>query len=238
MLNQATYWIEVAAAVTDALLLLRIVLLKLPRTYLFITLVAVLAVFFDVVALWLGVQSQESGRVFFYSRFLYAFLYPAAAWEVFEEVGTELGKLRRTAVFRMVSSLLMALIFGLVFAAFADTGEDSGGQATLAMVGIVLWAASSVASVAFLWTIHKVIKSQKIPLPNNTFVWLIYFELFLAAEVAACLFAIAAPLVNTAFADVVDMVVNVYGIAITLWCVWRLKAAASGVPSAPEKASL
>ncbi|MBV8552389.1 MAG: hypothetical protein JOY54_13885 [Acidobacteriaceae bacterium] len=238
MLNQATYWVEIAAAVADVMLLLRVVLLKLQRTYLFITLVAVLAVFFDGVTLWLGTQSQESQRVFVYSRFLYAFLYPAAVWDVFEEVHSEVGKLRKTAISRLLSSLLMALLFGLLFTAFADTNEAGGGEALTAMLGIVLWAASSVACVAFLWTLHRAIRAQKIPLPNNTFVWLVFFELLLLAEIAGCIFAIVAPLINANIANGVDVVVNVYGIAITLWCVWRLRGTASGVPSAPEKASL
>ena len=140
ILGQATYWIEIAAAVVDALLLLRFLMLKLQRTYFFIFLVCLLAVFFDGVGLWLGIQSQESARVSFYSRFLYVFLYPAAAWDVFEEIRAQVAKPRRTALFRLISSLLMATIFGFLVLAFADTG-NAGSQGAIAMLGVVLWAA-------------------------------------------------------------------------------------------------
>lgn len=238
MLNQATYWVAVAAAVADGLLLLRLLFLRLQRTYLFITIVCVLAVFFDVVTLWLGLQSAESGRVSLYSRFLYVLIYPAAAWEVFEEIRSRIAQLRRAAMLRLFSSVMMAAIFGLVLIAFADTGEAGGTQPVVTMMAVVLWTGSSVASLAFLWSMHRAVKKQQIALPNNTFVWLRFFELLLAAEVVTCIYAIGAPLMKQNVEDIVDIVLNLYGIAITLWCVRKLRAIASDVPSASENARL
>jgi len=238
MLNQANYWIEIAAAVVDALLLLRFLLLKLQKTYFFIFLVCVLTVFFDVITLWLGIQSQEAGRVTFYSRFLYVFLYPAAAWDVFEEIRAQIAKVRRLAIFRLVSSVFMATIFGLLFIAFADTSGDGGREAVITLLGLVLWAASAVASLAFLLTLHRETRKQKITLPNNTFVWLVFFELLMAVEVLVCVAALALPLLNSRVEDVADICFNTYGILITIWCVWRLRAVVSDLPSASEKASL
>ncbi|MBV8572229.1 MAG: hypothetical protein JO319_16535 [Acidobacteriaceae bacterium] len=237
MLNQVTHWVEIAAAVIDALLLMRVLQLRLQRIYLFITIVCVLAVFFDGVTLWLGIQSAESGRVSLYSRFLYVVIYPAAAWEVFEEIRARIAPLRRAAMLRLITSLIMAAIFGLVFIAFADTAQ-AGSQGVITLLAVVLWTGSSVASVAFLWTMHRAIKKQKIALPNNTFVWLVYFELLLALEVVICIYAIAGPLLNQGAEDIADIVFNTYGMLITLWCVWKLRAIASGVPSAQEKPSL
>lgn len=238
MLNQASYWVEIAAAAVDVLLLARFLLLRLQRTYLFIAIVCVLAVFFDAVTLWLGIQSAESGRVSLYSKFLYVLVYPAAAWDVFEEIGPRIGQLRKAAMLRLGSSLIMAALFGFVFVMFADTGESGGTQATVALLAVVLWTGSSVASLAFLWSMHRAVRKQGIALPNNTHVWLIFFELLLAAEVLMCLYAIAGPLLNETAENIADIVFNTYGIGITLWCVWRLRPIASNLPSASEKASL
>jgi hypothetical protein len=238
MLNQGTYWVEIAAAVVDALLLGRLLLLKLQRTYLFITIVCVLAVFFDVVTLWLGIQSAESGRVSLYSRFLYVLVYPAAAWDVFEEIGSRVAQLRRAAMFRLASSLIMAALFGVVFLVFADTSESGGTEASVALLAIVLSTGSSIASVAFLWSMHRALRKQKIALPNNTHVWLVFFELLLAVEVLICIYAIAGPLLNETAEDIANIVFNTYGIVITLWCVWKLRPVASDLPSASAKASL
>jgi hypothetical protein len=238
MLNQATYWVEITAAVADALLLGRFLLLRLQRTYLFIAIVCVLSVFFDVVTLWLGIQSAESGRVSLYSRFLYVVIYPAAAWEVFQEIQTRVAQLRKAAISRLISSVIMAALFGILFITFANTGESAGSQGVIAMLAIVLWTGSSVASLAFLWSMHRALRTQKIALPNNTFVWLVFFELLLAVEVVMCIYAIAGPLFNEATENIADIVFNTYGIAITLWCVWKLRPVTSDLPSASANASL
>ena len=238
MLNHATYWVEIAAAVADVLLLGRFLLLRLQRKYLFIAIVCVLSVFFDVVTFWLGIQSAESGRVSLYSRFLYVVVYPAAAWEVFEEIHSRVGQLRKAAISRLVSSLIMAALFGVLFVTFADIGESGGSQGATAILAIVLWTGSSVASLAFLWTMHRAVRSQKIELPNNTFVWLVFFELLLAVEVVMCIYAIAGPLFNQATENIADIVFNTYGIVITLWCVWKLRPLTSDLPSASANASL
>ncbi len=238
MLTQASYWVEVAAAVADVALLLRLLFLRLQRTYLFITIVCVLAVFFDAVTLWLGMQSAEASRVSLYSRFLYVLIYPAAAWEVFEEIRSRVSQLRRAAIFRLISSLIMAAIFGAVFIAFSDTAEAGGTEAVITMLAIVLWTGSSVASLAFLWSMHRAVRKQQIALPNNTFVWLIFFELLLAAEVVSCIYVIAAPLLNQNAGNIAEIVLNVYEIVIIAWCVWKLRADISKVPSASENAPL
>src|SRR3954447_639383 len=114
MLSQVNHWLEIAATTVDALLLCRVLLLRLQRTYLFITLACVLTVLFDGVQLWLGSASDASVRVFIYSRFLWALLFPLVAWDVFEELKGQLGKLRRVAVGRLASGLFFAVVFSLV----------------------------------------------------------------------------------------------------------------------------
>ncbi len=238
MLTQTNHWLEFVATAIDAALLLRILTLKLHRTYTFITLAATLAVFLDGVMLWLGSDSKEFTRVFVYSRFLYAFVFPAAAWDVFEEIKAQVAKLRRLAIFRLISSLILAAIFGFMITGFASIEDQNGGPALGPTLALVIWAASSTASLALLWSMHRAIRAQHIELPRNTLVWLIFFQLSLIAEVLACLFTIAGPLLSAPVPDVLALLLSLYGIGITVWCIWKLRALPSDVPSAPEQAKL
>lgn len=229
---------EIAGTAVDALLLCRILMLRLHRVYLFITLACLVAVFFDAVQLWLGPSSPENIRVSLYSRFLYVFLYPLVAWDVFEEAKTETAKLRRLAVVRLISGLIFAAIFGFIASAFFEETETSGQSALLVTLAVVLWAGTSTATLAFLWTLHRQIRKQNIVCPNNTFVWMVFYEFILVGEVLSCLIAIAYPLVNAKAEDLFNLVLLTYGIVVTGWCILKLRGIASGVPSAPENASL
>jgi hypothetical protein len=237
MLRDVNHWLQIAGTAVDALLLARILLLRLHRTYLFITLACVLAVFFDGVELWLGAESREFGRVFVYSRFLYAFVYPVAAADVWEEVKGQLSRLRRVGIIRLSSSLLLATIFGLIVSSFASS--DDNGDVLVTTFAVVLWAASSAASLAFLWSMRRVTIAQKIELPHNTSVWLTFWGLSLLGEVIACFLVIIVPLFRASIMDALDLLLNCYGILIALWCVWRLRGISSSkLPTAPESASL
>lgn len=238
MLTQANHWLEFVATAIDVALLLRILTLKLHRTYTFITLAATLAVFLDATMLYLGSESKEFVRAFIYSRFLYGFVFPAAAWDVFEEIKTQVAKLRRLAIFRLVSSLILAAIFGFIIAGFAEVEDQSGGPALGPTLALVIWAASSTASLALLWSMQRAIRAQHIELPRNTFVWLIFFQLSFIAEVLACLFTIAGPLLSAPIPEVLGLILSLYGVVITIWCVWKLRALPSDVASEPEKAKL
>ena len=131
MLGQLNRWIEIASTAVDVLLLLRVLQLKLHRVYVFITLSCVLSVFFDGLMLWFHADSAEFGRIFLYSRFLYAFVLPAAAYDVWEEIKPQIVRIRRFAVFRLASSLILAGILGLIIVGFAgneDSGSDTAGS--------------------------------------------------------------------------------------------------------------
>lgn len=238
MLNQVNHWMDFVGTAVDCALLLRILLLRLHRTYLFITLATVLAVFFDAVLLWLWPDARAISRVVIYSRFLYVIVFPAAAWDVFEEARGPIAALRRLGMRRLVSSLIFAGIFGFILAAFAGSDEQNGPEARMDMLAIVCWAASSTACLAFLWAMRRTIKSKNLSLPRNTSVWLAFYQLSFLAEAAACLFAISAPLMANLVSDGVQAVFNIYDIAITTWCVIKLRGNPSDVPTAPENASL
>ena len=236
MYRQVQHWMEILGTGADIVLLLRILLLRLHRTYILITLACALTVFFDGVMLWLGVETEEFARVFIYSRFLYAFVFPAATYDVWEEVKALVARVRRMAILRLVSSLVLAAIFGLLIASFSGE-QDSGNQAVLNTFAIILWAASSTASLAFLWSMHRVARSQGIALPNNTGVWLLFYELSLAGEVVACFLIIIGPQLKGFAINAIDISLGLFGILIVLWCTWKLQGLRSDVPSAPEQAS-
>ncbi len=239
MLTQANHWLEIVGTALDAILLGRVFLLRLYRLYVFITLGCLLSVFFDVVFLWLEPDARSSANVFIYSKFLYAFLFPLIAWDVFEEIGAQIAKLRRLAIIRLVSGLVFACLFGLVVSMFLDTSDSNGDASVATTVGLLLWAGSSTAALAFLWTLHRQTRAQKIELPNNTYVWLVFWELSFLAEVLTCFWFLVLPLFKShAVEEGVQLVFTLYGIAITAWCVFKLRAVASSVPSAPANAGL
>lgn len=238
MLNQATHWMEVLGTAVDAMLLCRVLLLRLHRAYLFITLGCVLAVFFDIITLWLRADTEASFRIFLYSRFLYAIVFPLMAWDVFEEIKSQIGKLRRFAASRMISALFFAIIFGLVMGAFVDGNEAAPEPPVVITLGLVLWAGAATAALAFLITVHRVLKAQPLGLPNNTRVWLLFFELSFGAEALDCFLFALVPLARTNWVnDVVELVFVMFTMGITGWCILKLRPLSTDL-SAPENARL
>jgi|SRR5436305_2199135 len=235
MLSQVNHWLEIVATAVDFLLLGRVLLLKLHRLYLFITLACVLTVLFDSVQLWLGNASNASVRVFIYSRFLWALLFPLVAWDVFEELKGQIAKLRRVAIGRLASGLFFAVVFSLLASAFTET--DANGEPSLAaMAGIVLWAGSATASLAFLWSLHRSLRTASVTVPHNTHVWLIFYELSLLAELASCFTLLVAPLFKGVSGDLLNILFMTYGVGITGWCILRLRGSASDSNTESEQA--
>lgn len=237
MLTQVNHWLEIAGTALDVMLLGRVLLLRMHRLYVFITLACVLSVFFDGVIIWLDADQRTSALVFFYSRFLFAFVFPLVAWDVFEEVKSQIAKLRRLAISRLISGLVFACLFGFIIAVMADTSDPNGDSALLQTLGLVFWAGSATTTLAFLWTLHRQTRLQKLDLPKNTHVWMIFWELSLISEVLFCFWLLAAPLFKRA-EDYVAILFSLYGIAITAWCVVKLRPIPSGVASASANADL
>ena len=233
MLTQANHWLEIAAALVDALLLGRILLLRLQRLYLFITLACLLAVFFDAVDLWLGTNSPEDFRVNLYSRLLFAFVYPLVAWDVFEEVKAPLQKLRRLAMGRLVSGLVIASVFGLLVASVAQPSDSASDPDVLSQLALILWAGSSTACLAFLWTLHRQTRTLVVERPHNTYVWMVFWELSLLGAIASLLAGITITVTQVKAETILDMFFLLYSMVITGWCIVRLRALPSGAPTVP-----
>ena len=238
MLTQADHWLEFAGTAVDLFLLCRVLLLRLQRVYLFITLACLLSVFFDVVHLSLYADPKGDSRVFVFSRFLFALIFPLAGWDVFEEMKPQIAKLRRVAIGKLISGLFFASIFGFLVSLFAQSTDTvNGGFGMLAILALVVWAGSSTATLGFLWTLHRATRAQNLERPHNTFVWIVFWELSLLAEVLSCFGFLVIPPRSIAF-DIINLLFLAYSIAITIWCILKLRSVPSNVPSAPANASL
>jgi hypothetical protein len=236
MLTQLNHWLEYATAAIDALLLLRIVALRLQRTYVFLTLASLLAVLFDGVILVLTRDSPERLRVEVYSNLLFAFVFPLAAWDVFEEIATAIAAVRRIAILRTLLSLLMVTFFGLVSASLTFGSDDPTGLAFILRLTIVVSTGSATGCLTFFWVMRRALRAQKITLPHNTFVWLIFYVLLLGAQVLTWLLWLleyGLNLSSTALAtQLISFGQDSFGILITVWCAVRLKALPKDLPSA------
>jgi uncharacterized membrane protein YeaQ/YmgE (transglycosylase-associated protein family) len=227
MLDKVVLWVDIAGTAVDALLLARVLQLRLQRIYVFITLACAIGVFFDLVQLWLGLNSEESQRVFLYSRFLYALLYPLVAWDVFEEMKGQVSQMRRVAIGRLISGLFFAALFGFIMTLFVSGDQGQGILSTT--LAIILWAGASAATLAFLWTLQRALKKQQIERPNNTFVWMTFYQLTLLAEIVACFGGVLASLLNATLQGILNVCLLLYGVSITVWCVTKLRRVPSDV---------
>jgi hypothetical protein len=236
MLEQTTHWLDVAGVALDGLLLARVLQLRLHKVYAFVTLACVLGLFFDAVGLWLGNESPEYLRVFIYSRFLYALIYPLAAWDVFEQIADQVGRVRRMAMGRLISALVLTSILSMIVLGSGE-GESSGTSSATDLVAVILWAGTSTASLAFLFTMGRILRAQHLELPNNTFVWMRYFQLSFLAEAVNCFLSLTMSFVKSPTnVAVINISLMCYEIAITVWCLLRLRMIQSDVPSAPQQA--
>ena len=238
MLDRTTYWVCIAATALDALLLGRVLQLKLQRVYMFITLACFLAFLLDLTTIWLWAETEARLRVLLYTRFLYGFVFPMVGWDVFEEMRSQISKLRKLAMGKLISGLIVGTILGSLVAVFVAP-TDGGGAGLLVTLAVVIWAGSATSTLAFLWTLNRALRGHKLERPNNTAVWAAFWQLELAAEVIFCFSVLLIPLLKNQTADgVVGLLFPIYGMAITAWCVFRLRAVPSDVPSTPASANL
>jgi hypothetical protein len=243
MLSQVNLWAERVGMVFDLVLLLRIMMLRLQRVYLFITLFALLSLFYDGVGLVLGMESEEFSRVVILSRFLYAIVFPLAIWDLFEEAKPLVEKVRRLAMTRMISSLIFISLWGLLIAAF--TGDDGDQTHYLMRLAFVIWTGSVAAALAFLWVMRRGVKANQWQLPRNTAVWFRYFQWMLVVEAASCILDLLLPSIKAMggqtatlaepIAQTSEPVLQVCVMVLTTWCVLKLRAVPSDTSDVPAK---
>ena len=236
MLTQINHWMEYANAVIDAFLLLRVLALRLQRTYLFLTLACLLNVFFDVIELSIAHTSPEGERTLVYSNLLLAFVFPLAAWDVFEEIPPALMAFRRSAMLRALTSILMVSFFGLLVALPAFNADNPMDIPFLFRLMVVVSTGSATGCLTFFWVMRKAFRVQKIPFPHNTFVWMMFYGLTLASQIVIWFIvfveeALGQPSTGVV-GEITETIAALYGITITIWCGWKLKALPKDIPSA------
>lgn len=232
MLNQINRWMEYASTGVDLVLLLRVLGLRLQRTYLFLTLVCVLVVIFDVASL---VYAQEFPRVQLYSQLFLALVFPLAVWDIFEEVANSVAALRRLAILRTIAGLVIVCFFGLFWANSVAKTDDLNDLLFLVVLALTVSTGSATGCLGFLWIMRRGLRLQKIPTPRNTLVWMTFYALFLVEELASWLVLMTEETLNPAardqFSAVASLVINSYGIVITLWCALKLRGLPKDIPS-------
>jgi hypothetical protein len=239
MLSQINLWAERAGMLLDVVLMVRILTLKLRSTYMFITLFALMSLFYDGLALLMGIDSQQFRSVSILSKFIYAIIFPLACWDLFEEAKHTVDKVRKMAMSRMMTSLLLISLWGLLIAAF--TGPDDGAESQYLMrLALIVWTGSIAACIAFLWVMRKGGKVNQWELPSNTLIWNRFFALLLIAEAFSCALGIGLQFVHTSspaladqIAQIGDVAIDSFGILLTAWCVWKLRPVPSDASNVP-----
>lgn len=237
MLKHAIDWFQMAVTVVEGLLLARVLALKLHRVYAFITLFCVLNLLFDGASWYFGWESVESGRIFEFSLFFFAPLYPLAAWDVFEESGTAVGKLRRAQMIRLVSGLLITCLCAMLISLFVEPTDASGNSLMLLFTGVFLLTGSASACAAFLWFMYRFARANKIVLAYNTTIWIFFFIIALSLQIADCMTDFIHSLLPPMVTDIAAIVLLSADLILMGWCILRLKTVPSDLPS-PEKARL
>ena len=133
------HWLQMGGTVVEGIVLLRMVSLKLQRVYLWVTLYWAVNLVIDVSAWSFGWDSPESQRIFLFTRFLLAALYPIAAWDAFEEMGVLVAKLRKLHALRLVSGLLVTALLSFVFSLGLDDQYIEGTSSSVVFIGLFLW---------------------------------------------------------------------------------------------------
>jgi hypothetical protein len=237
MLNQVIHWLQMSGTVLEGLLLARILFLKLQRVYLWVTLYWAINLLVDVSAWTVGFESQEALRLFFYTRFVFAVLYPLAAWDVFEEISKQIAKLRKVHSMRLLSSLLTTAIFGFIASMLIDDQESLSIPRPVAFMGAFLWLGSASACLLFTWNVRRAVRKQQLTMPHNTSVWAIFFLLTFVRAILDCGMLFAQPLFAPRIFDGIEIVFSSFDLGLAVWCLLKLRALPSDAASLPARAA-
>jgi len=227
-----------AGAVLEALLLARLISLKLHKTYAFVTLYWAVAIIIDVSHWVVGWDSKDSLQIALHEPLILAVLYPLLVWDVFEEIKPKLAVTLRFQATRMISGLVVTVIMSGIWALFFldELAKSPGGP--LVQFGLFLWLGSMSVSALFLISVYRATKKQGLALPRNTTVWLWLASIVLAADFTEFLLLLAGPLLSKSSMEVVDMILQLVFIGVIVWCGIRMRPVPSNVSSEPERARL
>ena len=237
MLNQVIHWIQMVGTVLEGVLLVRLVSLKLQRVYLWVTLYWAANLLVDVSAWVSGWDSPEAERIFLYTRFLFAALYPLAAWDVFEEIAAPLAKLRKAHALRLVSGLFVTSLLGFIFSIGLDEQEIQGTSSSVVFIGLFLWMGSACASLLFTANVWRSARKLDSPTPHNTWVWTIFFLITFGRAILDCAAVLAGSLLRGRTLSLIEVLFSSFDVCLTVWCLLKLKALPSDAASISEKAT-
>jgi uncharacterized membrane-anchored protein len=237
MLKHAVDWMQMGVTVVEGVLLFRVISLRLDRIYAFITRYCTLNLLFDVAAWYVGWDAPETITIFVYSLFFFAVLYPFTAYDTFEESKAQVAKLRRLQTIRLMSGLFITGICALVLGLSMQPTDAQGNSTIAAFMGVFLLTGSASACAAFLWFMYRLIRTQKIAIAHNTFVWAVFFIAALSLAIVNCVAVLIRPLIPAIAADIIGVILLSFDLALLTWCIIRLKAVPSDLASASEKAS-
>ena len=237
MLNQAIQWLQMAGTAAEAILLVRLLTLKLQRLYVFVTLYWAVNLLFDVAQWILGWTSPATVRLQINALFLFAFLFPFAAWDAFEEIKPAIEKIRRVHAPRLISGLFITALLGLIW--FISLSEDAAANASPKdWVGLFVWLGSACACLLFIWKVYRSARKQAIALPRNTVVWAIFFMLTLGQSILQCVVFMARPVLKDPAPDIIESLFLTFELCLYVWCAIKLRPWPSDVTREPEKASI
>lgn len=238
MLDQIVLWMQIVETFLEFLLLGRMLMLKLQRAYLYLTLYAVVTLVLDTSSLLVGIDSDPSVRIFFYSRFLFTLIYPLAAWDVFEEAKSRMGKIRRVHLPRMVTGIFITLVLGVATSFGIDDQDYKGTSSVTDFAALFLWLGSASTSLLFTWNVFRTTRHADVPLPKNTTVWAVFFLITFARAIVDCAFDVADGLIpHTAF-QIIAVVLTSFDLCLVGWCTTKIRPLPTDADTAPEKASL
>ena len=190
----------------------------------FLTLACALAVIFDVANL---LYADKAPLVQIYSELFLSCIFPLAAWDIFEEIGTAVGALRRLAMLRTLASFIIITFFGMIWLSSLSANDDPSGLAFPLALTLIVSTASAAGCLGFVWIMHRGMQIHKTPVPSNTSVWMIFFGLLMVGQLASWFVLMAEEFFSQAVRDsvspIVNIVLNFYGIVITLWCAIKLR---------------
>jgi hypothetical protein len=234
MILQFIHWADMAGTVVEGLLLIRMLTLRLQRTYAFVTLYWAVNLIFDAAAWRFGWESSQTAKLQLYGLFLTAVLLPLVAWDAFEEMRKAIGKIRMLHASRMVSALFVTVVLAAFWSFINNLQSDAQAGSGTAIMAILLWFGSACASLLFLWTLRRFVQKQSIATPRNTSVW---EWLFLIVFMCQILDFVSAPAGETA-SRMVGLIVGFVSVCAMMWALIRIRAVPDEISSEPQIARL